>query len=766
MFICVHLLDVFRLKCNTKTYKSGLVYITIATVLFFCISQNIYTSFEIGNIPFLYTTNTSSNVFVTTKAIITNISFQLLGKTIYVLIFILFTNGVHLLFKFSLKRKKYILWLIVFTCLTSLIINIITPIRLSNYYAGGCLGYIFSKLLFIDLFKQQEIYFWQLLSLIFIWLLFFPYVLSLNVKAIINKTLKYIIKNKKYTSLGNYQKSKLLDVLRIGKQQFSTNNKRAYNHSTIFPSKPTKKCNNNLHQNNSLDYNNNRYLIENNASLVGNNPHICSASEVDEYQLPDISLLNPINIDNQEESGTDNSELLLQALEEFSIKGEIVNINHGPVVTVFEFKPDPGIKIARIISLNEDIAREISAISIRIAKLPGKNVLGIEVPNENRKTVYFRQILNNDDKKAIIPLFLGQDVLGKELICDLTKMPHLLIAGTTGSGKSVSINTMILSILFKFPPDKCKFIMIDPKMLELSIYNNIPHLLTQVVTDPKKAVTTLNWAVGIMEKRYRQMSQFNVRNIESFNSKLLQAKDNPDLLVKKIQVGFDNTGAPKFETHHLDFEYMPYIVIVIDELADLMLVAGKSVEESIRRLSQMARAAGIHLILATQRPSVDVITGTIKANLPTRISFQVASKIDSRTILGDQGAEQLLGQGDMLYMPGASKTTRIHGAYVSDNEIERIVEFIKSQGVLFHDEQDQFVNENASEDIIDHNEKENRSDLYNQAVNLVIKNKKCSVNYIQKNLNIGYNEASRLLEKMEQQGIVSPPSSSGKRTIL
>jgi S-DNA-T family DNA segregation ATPase FtsK/SpoIIIE len=405
-------------------------------------------------------------------------------------------------------------------------------------------------------------------------------------------------------------------------------------------------------------------------------PMLESAFLSEEYQIPTLDLLDKTvkktSTSLTNEQRTDYARQLEQVLEEFGIKGEIVTVKPGPVVTMFELRPAPGIKTARVIGLADDIARSMSALSARIATVPGQNVIGIELPNPQRQTVYLRELLNNIDysaSRAALPLALGNDIGGTPVIADLAKMPHLLVAGTTGSGKSVSVNTMILSLLFKLPPERCKFIMIDPKMLELSIYDGIPHLLSPVVTDPKKAVVALKWAVKEMENRYRAMSKLGVRNIDGFNAKLDEARKSGELLARRVQVGFDpETGRPLFENQQLEFERLPYIVVVVDEMADLMLVAGKEIESAVQRLAQMARAAGIHLIMATQRPSVDVITGTIKANFPTRISFQVTSKIDSRTILGEQGAEQLLGQGDMLYMAGGGRITRVHGPFVRDEK--------------------------------------------------------------------------------------------------
>jgi S-DNA-T family DNA segregation ATPase FtsK/SpoIIIE len=489
------------------------------------------------------------------------------------------------------------------------------------------------------------------------------------------------------------------------------------------------------------------------------------------YTLPSVDLL-----DKHFEKGykQDDGKIkatsaeLLEVLEEFGVSGEILNVRQGPVVTMFEFRPAPGIKTSRVISLSDDIARSMSAISARISTIPGQNAIGIELPNKNRQTVYLRELLSSEEFYGMttgIPIILGKDINGNPIMADLTKMPHLLVAGTTGSGKSVSVNDMVLSVLFKFSPKDCKLIMIDPKMLELSVYDEIPHLLTPVVTDSKKAVFALKWAVAEMENRYRQMSKLGVRNIGGFNKKLAESKEKGDLLVRKIQTGFDqDTGRPIFETQQLDFEPMPYIVVIVDEMADLMLVAGKDVEAAIQRLAQMARAAGIHLIMATQRPSVDVITGTIKANFPTRVSFQVTSKIDSRTILGEQGAEQLLGQGDMLYMSGAGRILRVHGPLVKDSEVERIVSFIKCQGEP--DYVDVVSEQFDEDDFGGFSDSAGSDEMYKKAVEIILNDKKCSISYIQRRLQIGYNRAARIIEEMEEKGVISAPNHTGKRDIL
>lgn len=493
------------------------------------------------------------------------------------------------------------------------------------------------------------------------------------------------------------------------------------------------------------------------------------------YHLPSINLLANLKEDTgggllSRDKLNERAETLLSVLNEFGIQGDIINIQPGPIVTMYEFRPAPGIKTSRIISLSDDIARSMSALSARIANIPGKNAIGIELPNDKRQTVFLRSLLASLDYKqttCALPLILGKDISGHPVLADLAKMPHLLVAGTTGSGKSVSINTMILSLLYKFSPDQCRFIMVDPKMLELSVYNDIPHLLTPVVTEPKKAVSALKWAVREMEARYKAMSQLGVRNIDGFNQKIAEGHKRGDVFVQRIQTGFDpETGKPIFEDKPLDYKELPYLVVVVDEMADLMLVAGKEIEIAVQRLAQMARAAGIHLIMATQRPSVDVITGTIKANFPTRISFQVTSKIDSRTILGEQGAEHLLGHGDMLYMSGGGRLQRVHGPFASDADVEAVTTYLKSQGEAEYvegitdevDEVDALSESGSGGGKSD--------DLYNQAIAIIHQQGRVSISLIQRHLGIGYNKAAKLVEKMEKDGIVSSPDRTGKREIL
>lgn len=494
----------------------------------------------------------------------------------------------------------------------------------------------------------------------------------------------------------------------------------------------------------------------------------------DDYRFPPLDLLHPppdtsgshaLNRDALEQ----NAKLLSTVLEDFGVRGEIVKVRPGPVVTLYELEPAPGTKSSRVIGLADDIARSMSAVSVRVAVIPGRNVIGIELPNLRREAVCLRELLSSQAFERYagkLTLALGKDIGGTPVLADLARMPHLLIAGTTGSGKSVGINAMILSLLYQLSPETCKFILIDPKMLELSVYDGIPHLLSPVVTDPGKAVVALKWTVREMEERYRAMSQLGVRNIAGYNARIAEAKRKEEALVRRVQTGFCEAGQPTFEEQPLNLEPLPLIVVVVDEMADLMLVAGKDIEAAVQRLAQMARAAGIHLIMATQRPSVDVITGTIKANFPTRMSFHVTSKIDSRTILGEQGAEQLLGQGDMLYMATGGRITRVHGPFVSDEEVEEVVKFLKAQGEPRYVPA---VTEGDDDGLIsaDFGGGDGPGDdLYDEAVSVVANEGKASTSYVQRRLQIGYNRAARIIERMEAEGLVSKPDRVGRREVL
>jgi S-DNA-T family DNA segregation ATPase FtsK/SpoIIIE len=494
------------------------------------------------------------------------------------------------------------------------------------------------------------------------------------------------------------------------------------------------------------------------------------------WQFPPLSLLKPPPVraasGPSEEALQANARLLESVLSDYGVQGSIVEIRPGPVVTLYELEPAPGIRSARVIGLADDVARSLSVTAVRIATVPGRNVIGIEVPNAKRETVFLSEILSSDEllkHGGRLTLALGKEINGAPLFADLARMPHLMIAGTTGSGKSVGVNAMILSLLYRLSPDQCRLILIDPKMLELSMYEGIPHLMAPVVTEPAKAVTALKWTVREMERRYRAMSQLGVRNLTGYNDRVAEARARGEMITRRVQTGFDpDTGRPTFEDQPLTLEPLPLIVVVVDEMADLMMVAGKEIEAAVQRLAQMARAAGIHVIMATQRPSVDVITGTIKANFPTRISFQVISKFDSRTILGEQGAEQLLGMGDMLYMAGGGRITRVHGPFVSDEEVEKVVAFLREQGEPAYLEE---VTEPSDDDNAASlpglsAAGEGERGLYEQAVSVVAREGKASTSFIQRHLNIGYNRAAKLIEQMEKEGIVGPANHVGKREVL
>ena len=494
------------------------------------------------------------------------------------------------------------------------------------------------------------------------------------------------------------------------------------------------------------------------------------------WRFPPLSLLKPAptraSSGPSEEALQANARLLESVLADYGVQGSIVEIRPGPVVTLYELEPAPGIRSARVIGLADDVARSLSVTAVRIATVPGRNVIGIEVPNARRETVFLSEIMSSDELHkhgGRLTLALGKEINGAPIFADLARMPHLMIAGTTGSGKSVAVNAMILSLLYRHSPDQCRLILIDPKMLELSMYEGIPHLMAPVVTEPAKAVTALKWTVREMERRYRAMSQLGVRNLTGYNDRVAEARAKGEVVTRRVQTGFDpDTGRPTFEEQPLVLEPMPLIVVVVDEMADLMMVAGKEIEAAVQRLAQMARAAGIHVIMATQRPSVDVITGTIKANFPTRISFQVISKFDSRTILGEQGAEQLLGMGDMLFMQGGGRITRVHGPFVSDEEVEKVVEFLREQGEPAYLEE---VTEPADDDGAAMlpglgAAGEGEKGLYDQAVAVVAREGKASTSFIQRHLNIGYNRAAKLIEQMEKEGVVGPANHVGRREVL
>jgi len=498
-----------------------------------------------------------------------------------------------------------------------------------------------------------------------------------------------------------------------------------------------------------------------------------ASPKVGDFSLPELGMLakpKPRASAVDEGGLRQNARLLESVLSEFGVRGTVDQIRPGPVVTLYELAPAPGVKSARVVALADDIARSMSVSACRVSVVQGRNAIGIELPNQRRETVYLRDLLSSaeyEKTQHVLPMALGETIGGEPYVADLARMPHLLIAGTTGSGKSVGVNAMILSILYRLPPEQCRFIMIDPKMLELSVYDGIPHLLAPVVTDPKKAIVALKWTVREMEDRYRRMSKIGVRNVTGYNEKAKEAMAKGEHFVRTVQTGFDEAGRPVYEEEKLRPEPMPYLVVVIDEVADLMMVAGKDIEGAVQRLAQMARAAGIHLIMATQRPSVDVITGTIKANFPTRISFQVTSKIDARTIMQEQGAEQLLGQGDMLYMAGGGRITRLHGPFVSDGEVEAVAKFLRDQGEpKYLEEVTAAPEEDGDGDGGLGGGEGSGNELYDQAVAVVTRDRKASTSYIQRRLQIGYNRAASLMEQMEREGVVGPANHAGKRDIL
>ncbi|HJD54026.1 MAG TPA: DNA translocase FtsK 4TM domain-containing protein [Rickettsia endosymbiont of Proechinophthirus fluctus] len=618
--------------------------------------------------------------------------------------------------------------------------------------AGGAIGIIASN--FFERFTNQ----------LYLLLIFFTFIILVVLFEI------------KFTSLSNF-------IIKLGKfliyriQSFLHNVFSRLSSIRLFPTKNNDKLNiTSSYQkpvSEKVKFPEEARSVPANPIKFFSKPVSPKISQSEIAELPPISLLR--DPEKHHVKGASSSELkqkaeeLLTVLNDFGVKGQIININQGPVVTQYEFEPAAGTKTSRVVGLSDDIARSLSALSTRIAVIPGKNVLGIELPNKQREFFCLKELIETpeyQDKSTLLPLVLGKDLAGKPLIADLAKMPHLLVAGTTGSGKSVGINVMIVSLLYRYTPEECRFIMIDPKMLELSAYDGIPHLLTPVVTEPSKAVVALKWAVKEMENRYRMMSNIGVKNIAGYNAKILEAVKENRVIERSIQTGFDpETGKPIYETVTMNMEKLPYIVVIVDEMADLMLVAGKDIEMLIQRLAQMARAAGIHIIMATQRPSVDVITGVIKANFPSRISFKVTSKIDSRTILGEQGSEQLLGMGDMLFMGSTSKISRVHGPFVNEAEIEQITEYLKERGTP---EYISAVTEQPEEDdsSIDIGDGTSDDVLYKKAVQIVCDERKSSISYIQRSLRIGYNKAANLVEKMEKEGIVSPPNHTGKREIL
>ena len=740
----------------------GLILLIISTV----IAASIIT-FNINDPSFSYLSDSAtSNVFGKYGAYTSDLLIKLFGVSSILIFFIGFVWGL----KLFIHKKITFLWLrLIFIPIT--LISTSTTLNIEKIFSvnlegGGIVGkytflYITNFLQYIN-FEISQIY----ISISFFLISFCSFNFSLG----LNQSDWIKISNSMFSSIKYtfFLFIKLINLIIV------FTNKIFFFLKPIFLKVFNRKKSINVNSNSEAE---DLFSNKKNDSKPGKllkeliEPKFNFRKETD-YELPKLDLLEEVkkNINsniNNTHLLQQNAKLLETVIKDYKIDAKVVGINPGPVVTLYELEPAPGTQTKRIINLTGDIARSMSAESARISNVRNKNAVGIELPNQEREFVNLKEIFglkDFDTSNALLPLVFGKDISGKNVIQDLHKMPHLLIAGTTGSGKSVGLNAMILSILFSLRPDQCRFIMIDPKRLELSVYDEIPHLLTPVVTDPKKAIFSLKWLVSEMEKRYKIMSKIGVRNIESFNEKINQQKLNGEIIVEKTQTGFDSqTGKPIFEEKRINFDNLPYIVVIIDEIADLMVVSGKDVETCIQRLSQMARAAGIHLIVATQRPSTDVITGTIKANFSNRISYQVATNIDSRTIIGEQGAEYLLGQGDMLYMSGASNIRRVHGPFVSDTEVAKVVKFLKSQGKptyvdgVTDEKKNQIANNNMSGEV---------DELYSEAVELVITKKKASTSLVQRHFQIGYNRAARIIEKMEENNVVSEADRIGRREVL
>ena len=710
----------------------------------------------------LVTDNSPSNILLHFGSYLSDTLFQLIGLAAFIIplcmtiwAYFLFRDG-----KISLSFLRAISMLIAIY-LFSAGLNLIIKNSLPTGPGGiaGISAWHFSKK-YLDISGKED-----LISLAFILASIVFLILSLGIKF---KTYIKII-TKSFHLLGKAI-SKTGILQKIGSKLGSLDSGKAYYAEGEFASvSGPENDNSSIFPASSTSAPKNRKPYELTKKVAMPTPRNAEARILPPIDLLDNANSQSIKPQSQAEL-EEKSQKLLSVLQDFGVKGKINAVREGPVVTMYEFEPAAGTKSSRVIGLSDDIARSLSAISTRIAIIPGKNALGIELPNSKRMFFRLKELLATkefQDPNVLLPIILGKDLGGSPLVADLAKMPHLLVAGTTGSGKSVAINTMIMSLLYRYTPEECRMIMIDPKMLELSAYDNIPHLMTPVVTQPGKAVVALKWAVKEMENRYRLMSHLGVRNIANYNAKVQEAVKNSEVLERKIQTGFDpETGKPIFDTVPIDMNNMPFIVVIVDEMADLMLVAGKDIETSIQRLAQMARAAGIHIIMATQRPSVDVITGVIKANFPSRISFKVTSKIDSRTILGEQGSEQLLGMGDMLYMGNSSRILRVHGPFVDDKEVEKVTNFLRESGTP---EYISAVTESTDDDPLGNDfsfSNDEEDNMYTQAVNIVRTERKSSISYIQRSLRIGYNRAANLVEEMEKNGILSAPNHSGKREVL
>lgn len=739
---------------NIGLVLSGLIFVSIS--LIFLISL---ASFDANDPSYNNSTNNLPNNYIGSfGSHSSDLFLQLFGVGAYFIVLVPLIWGIQNItrykgYSFFIKFISYIISIISF-------LSIISSFTPSKEWIFVSYGGSFGNLIYIFLTNLQLSYMFyiQLISFFIFFYFALGFKLSTwkNTILAIFSSIKYVLNKIFFTIKTIFKLFKLII-------------------NVILKLKPKK----------SLAGNDEFPLIDNNQNLIAEpntsiaaktSPAKTKASSIiktqEKFNLPNSDLLNKVNLSKNKANFSkklleENAIELAKTLNDFGVKGEIIGVYPGPVVTLYELEPAAGIKSSRIIGLADDIARTMRATSARISVIPGKNSIGIELPNEAREIVYLRELIedkNYTDANKKLPLILGKNISGQAVITDLASMPHLLVAGTTGSGKSVAINTMILSLLYKLTPEECKFIMVDPKMLELSVYDGIPHLLAPVVTEANKAVTALKWVVREMENRYRLMSNLSVRNIEGYNHKINEAKKKNIALERKVQTGFNpETGKPIYETIEIEKKPMPFIVVIVDEMADLMIVAGKEIEGSIQRLAQMARAAGIHLIMATQRPSVDVITGVIKANFPTRISFHVTSKVDSRTILGEMGAEQLLGKGDMLYMSGGSKIKRVHGPFVDDSEVENVVKFLKSQSTP---EYSVDITEESDDNIINTASSNEVDELYQQAVELVIREQKASTSFLQRYFKIGYNRAATIIEQMEKNAIISPANHVGRREIL
>ena len=719
-----------KLKENLKKYFQFFTLTSLGLIILF----SLFSFNPQDNSVYKFDSNFQdyNNLLGFTGSLISDVLLRAFGHSSYFFPIFLLLNGYKILTLKIIKWYSFacLPFLIMLTCFFSVVlVNEFSFIELQGGFLGKALFYYFQTFLIID---SSYYYFLTGLALIMILSLAITFNIGFkNVlrlfqisKSMISFIFQIVSKRKIKINLSNsikiVRKSNLTDP---GKSSLTSNKKRSVRATKfIFPSIK---------------------LLE--------EPKMIEGLEIENRKNAEI-----------------NKALLSNVLNDFKISGQIIDVKQGPIVTLFELKPAPGTLTSSVISRTEDIARSMSAISARISTIPGKDALGIEIPNKRRETVYLRELLSsnlNENEDIKLPLALGKDIFGNPVIVDLARMPHLLVAGTTGSGKSVGINAMLLSLLFTLTPEECRLILIDPKMLELSIYQDIPHLLTEVVTDPKKAVSALKWSVKEMEMRYQMMSHLGVREIDDYNNKVRKILEKGEVIFKEIQVGYDSeTGKPVMEKKALDLNIFPKIVVVVDELADLMLTSGKEIEGAIQRLSQMARASGIHLIVATQRPSVDVITGTIKSNFPTRISYKVVNKVNSRTIIEEQGAEQLLGQGDLLITMLGERLKRVHGPFVQTEEVQSVVEHLRKQG-----EPEYLHSVTVEEDEADNFNlglTESGDELYDKAVYIVCREKKASTSFIQRHLQIGYNRAARIIERMESEGVVSPANHVGRREVL